>query len=354
MPPRPLSPRPMSPSSTATGASSSDRSRRRRPTTGQSGHHTQHVRSANGRHLLNPPRANAPFWRRATTPRPSTCTASRALPEETTTRVELRPRRGLDGETHCGLDRPPPRRDQHHAALAGARRQPARVAGPYVWWRCREHEAHAVEQRGDHRRPAGGGTRRTTANRSSTTSCSATAKPPRVPSRSTAAAHSPAAVAARASCNVTDVTPAPCAPSTTTVAPRCTAAPGNNSPSGPVTGNTRSRANTTGRTARAAVPRSSRASRSRRGSAVTVTRLPYRTYVRSVKSAPAPQGSVFGRFRTGPRSLKENLSIRGPVRWNCSGSERGGWDSYAVGSGGITGSTPMARRFSGDQPASSP
>ena len=57
----------------------------------------------------------------------------------------------------------------------------------------------------------------------------AAARAPSVPYGSMIAAHSPVAVAAAASANVTDVTPAPSTPSTATVAPRRTPPPGSSS-----------------------------------------------------------------------------------------------------------------------------
>ena len=120
---------------------------------------------------------------RATAPRPSTHTRELTRPEETGAELRCRPRRALGAQPERGLRRPRAQRHQHHAPLAGSRRQPAGVAraactGTSVATRPTPSisAASTAAQRA-------GGTRRTTANRSSATPASCAARPPSAPRR---------------------------------------------------------------------------------------------------------------------------------------------------------------------------
>ena len=132
------------------------------------------------------------------------------------------------------------------------------------------------------------GTPRTTAKRESSTPHSCAESPPRVPGRSTAAAHSPAAVAAAARPSANEVTPAPGSPPTVATVPRCSAPPGRSAPSGPGTGEHPVAGQHHGRAALGdllemgarlrVTPRKRQGSAG--GSAAMATPPPYRTYVR--------------------------------------------------------------------------
>ena len=315
-------------------------SRRRAATTGQSGHHSAQVRCGVDRTGGHPARASSPTRGRAAAP------AALHLHLEPSGRarkpgVGSRPSHTLPRPRAARTRRPPatprraarrpraPTRARGRAPPAGGRRRsahPARHLG--------QHQAHAVEQGRDHGGPAGGGNppdhrepfeRHPGLGRGERPEGAVEVDRGRpLPQRGDRGRELEGHRGGRPR---PDVARDPQHRAAHDARRR-----GRARPARPASGTARSRASTDGLRTPAPPRRGARGPRSsRRGSAArAMDRRRYRTYVRS--STPA-------------RTLSAKRTLR-------SRDDAGG--GQAVGSGVGSGSTPMARSESGDQPASSP